>query len=100
MERIAKNRALSAKPVSKTKTPANLEFVGENPLTYEIHRVSGVPEGIHYEIGKYGQMRWEYLKKTKEGNYQAGCIKEIANNRQFTIQLGVELICDFRWGGY
>ena len=79
MERIAKNRALGAKTVLKTKTPANLECVRENSLTYKIHRVSGVPEGTHHEIGKYGQMRWEYLKNTKEGNYQVGCIKEIAN---------------------
>ena len=67
MERIAKNRALGAKTVLKTKTPANLECVRENSLTYKIHRVSGVPEGTHHEIGKYGQMRWEYLKKHQRG---------------------------------
>lgn len=75
VERIAKNKVSGAKTVLKTKTPENLEFVGENSLTYEIHCV----EGTHYEIGKYGRMRWEYLKNTKEGNYQVGCIKEIAN---------------------
>lgn len=28
-----------------------------------------LPEGAHYEIGKYGRMRWEYLKKHRRGEY-------------------------------
>ena len=28
-----------------------------------------MPEGTHYEIGKYGQMRWEYLKNHRKGKY-------------------------------
>lgn len=26
-----------------------------------------LPEGTHYEISKYGRMRWEYLKKHQSG---------------------------------
>lgn len=26
-------------------------------------------EGTHYEIGKYGLMRWEYLKNHRRGEY-------------------------------
>lgn len=28
-----------------------------------------LPEGTHYEIGKYGRMRWEYLKIHRRGEY-------------------------------
>lgn len=28
-----------------------------------------LPEGTHYEIGKYGRMRWEYLKNHRRGEY-------------------------------
>lgn len=27
------------------------------------------PEETHYEIGKYGIMRWEYLKNHRRGKY-------------------------------
>ena len=46
MERIAKNRVGGAETVPKTKTPANLEFVGENSLTYEIHSVNIIVEKV------------------------------------------------------
>lgn len=28
-----------------------------------------MPEGTHYEIGRYGRMRWEYLKTHRRGEY-------------------------------
>lgn len=28
-----------------------------------------LPEGTHYEIGRYGRMRWEYLKSYHRGQY-------------------------------
>lgn len=28
-----------------------------------------LPEGTHYEIGRYGRMRWEYLKNHHRGEY-------------------------------
>ena len=46
VERIAKNRVGGAATVPKTKTPANLEFVGENSLTYEIHSVNIIVEKV------------------------------------------------------
>ena len=44
MERIEKNRVSGAKTVPKT--PANLEFVGENSLTYEVHSVNIIVEKV------------------------------------------------------
>ena len=46
MERIAENSVGGAKTVPKTKTPANLGFVGENSLTYEIHSVNIIVEKV------------------------------------------------------
>ena len=28
-----------------------------------------LPKGTHYEIGRYGRMRWEYLKSYHRGQY-------------------------------
>lgn len=28
-----------------------------------------LPDGTHYEIGRYGRMRWEYLKNHRRGEY-------------------------------
>lgn len=43
-------------------------IIGENGIGYT-HGEDGmyysdlqIPEGTHYEIGKYGRMRWKYLK--------------------------------------
>ena len=44
VERIAKKRVSGAKTVPKT--PANLEFVGENSLTYEVHSVNIIVEKV------------------------------------------------------
>ena len=44
VERIAKKRVSSAKTVPKT--PANLEFVGENSLTYEVYSVNIIVEKV------------------------------------------------------
>ena len=46
VERIAKIRVSGAKTVPKTKTPANLGFVGDNSLTYEIHSVNIIVEKV------------------------------------------------------
>lgn len=50
-------------------------IIGENGIGYTLG-ADGLyypdlllPEGTHYEIGKYGQMRWEYLKNHRKGKY-------------------------------
>ena len=40
--------------------------LGEDGLYYPDLEL---PEGTHYEIGKYGRMRWEYLKTHRRGEY-------------------------------
>ena len=43
-------------------------IIGENRIGYifgaDVLYYSDIelPEGTHYEIGRYGRMRWEYLK--------------------------------------
>ena len=48
--------------------------LGEDGLYYPDLRIA---EGTHYEIGKYGRMRWEYLKNHHRGEY----IKLLMNGR-------------------
>lgn len=50
-------------------------IIGENGISYTLG-VDGLyypdlklPEGTHYEIGRFGRMRWEYLKKHRRGEY-------------------------------
>ena len=50
-------------------------IIGENRIGYTL-REDGLyypdlelPEGTHYEIGKYGRMRREYLKNHRRGEY-------------------------------
>ena len=40
--------------------------LGEDGLYYPDLKL---PEGTHYEIGRYGRMRWEYLKTHRRGKY-------------------------------
>lgn len=40
--------------------------LGEDGLYYPDLKL---PEGTHYEIGRYGLMRWEYLKPHRRGEY-------------------------------
>jgi len=40
--------------------------LGEHDLYYPD---LGLPEGTHYNIGKYGLMRWEYLKANHRAEY-------------------------------
>ncbi len=40
--------------------------LGEHDLYYPD---LGLPEGTHYNIGKYGLMRWEYLKDNHKAEY-------------------------------
>ena len=50
-------------------------IIGENGIGYTLGEDGmyypdlQLPEGTHYEIGKYGRMRWEYLKKHQRGEY-------------------------------
>ena len=50
-------------------------IIGENGIGYTLggdgmyYPDLQLPEGTHYEIGKYGRMRWEYLKKHQRGEY-------------------------------
>ena len=48
--------------------------LGEDGLYYPDLRIA---EGTHYEIGKYGRMRWEYFKNYHIGEY----IKLLMNER-------------------
>lgn len=49
--------------------------VGENGISYTLGEDGlyypdlKLPEGTHYEIGRYGRMRWEYLKTHRRGEY-------------------------------
>lgn len=50
-------------------------IIGENGIGYTIgadglyYPDLKLPEGTHHEIGRYGRMRWEYLKKYRRGEY-------------------------------
>lgn len=50
-------------------------IIGENGISYTLGEDGlyypnlELPEGTHYEIGKYGLMRWEYLKNHRRGEY-------------------------------
>ena len=50
-------------------------IIGENGIGYTLGEDGlyypdlKLPEGTHYEIGRYGLMRWEYLKNHRRGEY-------------------------------
>lgn len=50
-------------------------IVGENGIGYTLGEDGlyypdlELPEGTHYNIGKYGILRWEYLKNHRRGEY-------------------------------
>ena len=50
-------------------------IIGENGIGYTLgadglyYPDLELPEGTHYEIGRYGRMRWEYLKTHRRGEY-------------------------------
>ena len=50
-------------------------IIGENGIGYILgahglyYPDLELPEGTHYEIGRYGRMRWEYLKTHRRGEY-------------------------------
>lgn len=50
-------------------------IVGENGIGYTLgsdglyYPDLELPEGTHYNIGKYGLLRWEYLKTHRRGEY-------------------------------
>ncbi|HAU87682.1 MAG TPA: TnpV protein [Lachnospiraceae bacterium] len=50
-------------------------IIGENGIGYTLGEDGlyypdlQLPEGTHYEIVKYGRMRWEYLKNHRRGEY-------------------------------
>lgn len=50
-------------------------IIGENGIGYTLGEDGlyypdlELPEGTHYEIVKYGRMRWEYLKNHRRGEY-------------------------------
>ena len=58
-------------------------IIGENGISYTLGEDGlyypdlQIAEGTHYEIGKYGRMRWEYLKNHHRGGY----IKLLMNGR-------------------
>lgn len=51
------------------------EVIVENGIVYRLgeddlyYPELGMPEGTHYNIGKYGLMRWEYLKTNCREKY-------------------------------
>ena len=50
-------------------------IIGENGISYTLgadglyYPDFRLPEGIHHEIGRYGRMRWEYLKNHRRGEH-------------------------------
>lgn len=58
-------------------------IIGENGISYTLEEDGlyypdlQILEGTHYEIGKYGRMRWDYLKNHRRGEY----IKLLMNGR-------------------
>lgn len=50
-------------------------IIGENGIGYTLGEDGlyypdlELPEGTHYEIVKYGRMRWKYLKNHRRGEY-------------------------------
>ena len=50
-------------------------IIGENGIGYTLgadglyYSDLELPEGTHYEIGRYGRMRWEYLKTHRRRDY-------------------------------
>ena len=50
-------------------------IIEENGISYTLGEAGlyypdlELPEGTHYEIGKYGLMRWKYLKNHRRGEY-------------------------------
>lgn len=50
-------------------------IIGENGIGYTLgadglyYPDLELPEGTHYEIGRFGRMRWEYLKNHRRGEY-------------------------------
>lgn len=59
-------------------------IIGENGIGYTLgadglyYSDLELSEGTHYEIGRYGRMRWEYLKTHRRGEiYQASHGREI-----------------------
>ena len=50
-------------------------IIGENGISYTLGEDGlyypdlQIPEETHYDIGKYGRMRWEYLKNHCRGEY-------------------------------
>ena len=50
-------------------------IIGENGIGYTLgadglyYPDIKLPEGTHYEVGRYGRMRWEYLKTHRIGEY-------------------------------
>lgn len=50
-------------------------IIGENGIGYTLGEDGlyypdlQLPKGTHYKIGKYGWMRWEYLKNHRRGQY-------------------------------
>lgn len=50
-------------------------IVGENGISYTLgadglyYPDLKLPEGTHHEMGRYGRMRWEYLKNHRRGEY-------------------------------
>lgn len=51
------------------------EIIVENSIVYHLgehdlyYPELGLPEGTHYNIGKYGLMRWEYLRTNRREKY-------------------------------
>lgn len=59
----------------ENKKTLEKHVVGDNGINYTLgadglyYPDLNLPEGTHYEIGKYGLMRWEYLKTHRRGEY-------------------------------
>ena len=78
-------------------------IIGENGIAYTLgahglyYPDLELPEGTHYEIGKYGRMRWAYLKNHRRGEYirllMNGKINELSGGQKAKLLL-IKLILD------
>lgn len=57
-----------------------------------------LPEGTHYNIGKYGLLRWEYLKTHRRGEYIRllldGKLNEYLHEIEEECYTGMELLVE------
>ena len=77
-------------------------IIGENGISYTLgadglyYPDLKLSEGTHYEIGRFGRMRWEYLKTHRRGEYirllMDGKLNEHLNQIDQEVREQVEML--------